>query len=147
MQMLLRKLLVTTILVCVVSCTPAELVMKAAGSALGSGSSSGTSVNANAQIGAENEQSVTLGTRQDNGDVKLGTTNNNGSFEISQGKTNKVNSESVGTVVVNETDWQLIVILILFGLLGWMLPTPTVMWNSFTSLFKKKKRTRRRSNG
>ena len=140
------KFLTPTLFVALVSCTPADLVMKAAGSVLGSGSSSGTSVNANAQIGAENEQSVTLGTRQDNGDVKLGTTNNNGSFEISQGKTNKVNSESVGTVVVNETNWQLIVIITLFALVGWMLPTPTVMWSSFTSLFKKKKRTRRRSS-
>lgn len=135
----MRRLLVSTILVGVVSCTPAELVMKAAGSALGSGSSSGTSVNANAQIGAENEQSVTLGTRQDNGDVKLGTTNNNGSFEISQGKTNKVNSESVGTVVVNETNWELMMVLVLLGLLGWMLPTPTVMWNSFIKLVSKRK--------
>jgi hypothetical protein len=140
------KFLTAILFVFLVSCSPADLAMKAAGSVLGSGSSSGTSVNANAQIGAENEQSATLGTRQDNGDVKLGTTNNNGSFEISQGKTNKVNSESVGTVVVNETNWQLIVILTLFALVGWMLPTPTVMWSSFTSLFKKKKRTRRRSS-
>ena len=133
------KFLTTTLFVALVSCTPADLVMKAAGSVLGSGSSSGTSVNANAQIGAENEQSVTLGTRQDNGDVKLGTTNNNGSFEISQGKTNKVNSESVGTVVVNETNWEIMMILVLLGLLGWMLPTPTVMWNSLIKLVSKRK--------
>lgn len=144
----MRKLLASLLIGSIVACTPAELLMEAAGSVLGSGGGGGggTSVKANAQIGAENEQSVTLGSREDNGDVKLGTTNNNGSFEISQGKTNKVNSESVGTVVVNETDWQLITILTLFGLLGWMLPTPTVMWNSFTNLFKKKKKTRRRKN-
>ena len=133
------RFLTTILFVFLVSCSPADLVMKAAGSVLGSGSSSGTSVNANAQIGAENEQSVTLGTRKDNGDVKLGTTNNNGSFEISQGKTNKVNSESVGTVVVNETNWEIMMILVLLGLLGWMLPTPTVMWNSLIKLVSKRK--------
>jgi len=40
------KFLTAILFVFLVSCSPADLVMKAAGSVLGSGSSSGTSVNA-----------------------------------------------------------------------------------------------------
>jgi hypothetical protein len=54
-----------------VSCTPLDIATKALGS-LGGSSNSGTAVDVNAQIGAENEQSITVGERTDAGDVKLG---------------------------------------------------------------------------
>ena len=65
-----------------VSCTPLDIATKALGS-LGGSSNSGTAVDVNAQIGAENEQSITVGERTDAGDVKLG--DNTGSVKVTQG--------------------------------------------------------------
>jgi hypothetical protein len=119
-----------------VSCTPLDIATKALGS-LGGSSNSGTAVDVNAQIGAENEQSITVGERTDAGDVKLG--DNTGSVKVTQGETNKVQSDTIGSVTVNETDTLLIILLGAFGLIGWMLPTPTQMFSGFSGLFKRTK--------
>tara|TARA_R110000868_G_scaffold232699_1_gene486262 strand:+ start:340 stop:747 length:408 start_codon:yes stop_codon:yes gene_type:complete len=122
----------------IASCTPLDLATKALGS-LGGSSNSGTAVDVNAQIGAENEQSVTVGTRTDAGDVKLG--DNTGSVKVSQGETNKVQSETIGSVTVNETNATLIILLVAFGVIGWMLPTPSQIFRGFIGLFKRTKKT------
>ena len=122
--------------VIVVSCTPLDIATKALGS-LGGSSNSGTAVDVNAQIGAENEQSITVGERTDAGDVKLG--DNTGSVKVTQGETNKVQSDTIGSVTVNETDTRLIILLGAFGLIGWMLPTPTQIFRGFIGLFKRTK--------
>jgi hypothetical protein len=119
-----------------VSCTPLDIATKALGS-LGGSSNSGTAVDVNAQIGAENEQSITVGERTDAGDVKLG--DNTGSVKVTQGETNKVQSGTIGSVTVNETDTLLIILLGAFGLIGWMLPTPTQIFRGFIGLFKRTK--------
>jgi hypothetical protein len=119
-----------------VSCTPLDIATKALGS-LGGSSNSGTAVDVNAQIGAENEQSITVGKRTDAGDVKLG--DNTGSVKVTQGETNKVQSDTIGSVTVNETDTLLIILLGAFGLIGWMLPTPTQIFRGFIGLFKRTK--------
>ena len=119
-----------------VSCTPLDIANKALGS-LGGSSNSGTAVDVNAQIGAENEQSITVGERSDAGDVKLG--DNTGSVKVTQGETNKVQSDTIGSVTVNETDTLLIILLGTFGLIGWMLPTPTQIFRGFIGLFKRTK--------
>ena len=119
-----------------VSCTPLDIATKALGS-LGGSSNSGTAVDVNAQIGAENEQSITVGKRTDAGDVKLG--DNTGSVKVTQGETNKVQSDTIGSVTVNETDTLLIILLGAFGLVGWMLPTPTQIFRGFIGLFKRTK--------
>ena len=121
-----------------VSCTPLDIATKALGS-LGGSSNSGTAVDVNAQIGAENEQSITVGERTDAGDVKLG--DNTGSVKVTQGETNKVQSDTIGSVTVNETDTLLIILLGTFGLIGWMLPTPTQIFRGFIGLFKRTKKT------
>ena len=119
-----------------VSCTPLDIATKALGS-LGGSSNSGTAVDVNAQIGAENEQSITVGERTDAGDVKLG--DNTGSVKVTQCETNKVQSDTIGSVTVNETDTLLIILLGAFGLIGWMLPTPTQIFRGFIGLFKRTK--------
>jgi hypothetical protein len=133
MSRLIPLLLFTSI----ASCTPLDIATKALGS-LGGSSNSGTAVDVNAQIGAENEQSVTVGTRTDAGDVKLG--DNTGSVKVSQGETNKVQSGTIGSVTVNETNTTLIILLVAFGVIGWMLPTPTQIIAAFTGLFKRTKK-------
>ena len=123
-----------------VSCTPLDIATKALGSLGGSsnlGSASGTAVDVNAQIGTENEQSITVGERTDAGDVKLG--DNTGSVKVTQGETNKVQSDTIGSVTINETDTLLIILLGTFGLIGWMLPTPTQIFRGFIGLFKRTK--------
>ena len=134
MSRLIPLLLFTSI----ASCTPLDIATKALGS-LGGSSNSGTAVDVNAQIGAENEQSVTVGTRTDAGDVKLG--DNTGSVKVSQGETNKVQSETIGSVTVNETNATLIILLVAFGVIGWMLPTPSQIFRGFIGLFKRTKKT------
>ena len=121
------------------SCTPLDIATKALGS-LGGSSNSGTAVDVNAQVGAENEQSITVGQRTDAGDVKLG--DNTGSVKVAQGETNKVQSDSIGSVTVNETDLRLIILLGAFALIGWMLPTPTQIYRGFIGLFKRTKKKR-----
>jgi hypothetical protein len=133
MSRLIPLLLFTSI----ASCTPLDIATKALGS-LGGSSNSGTAVDVNAQIGAENEQSVTVGTRTDAGDVKLG--DSTGSVKVSQGETNKVQSGTIGSVTVNETNTTLIILLVAFGVIGWMLPTPTQIIAAFTGLFKRTKK-------
>lgn len=133
----MSKFIPLLLLVGIASCTPLDLATKALGG-LGGSSNSGTAVDVNAQVGAENEQSITVGTRIDAGDVKLG--DNTGSVKISQGETNKVQSGTIGSVTVNETNITLLVLLMAFGVIGWMLPTPTQIFRGFIGLFKRTKK-------
>jgi hypothetical protein len=82
--------------------------------------SSGPSVNANAQLGKENRQTLTFGSVE----------------EVRGNKEERVvQADKVETVVVNEMPAWVILLLIL----GWLMPSPQEMVRGFYSLFTSKK--------
>lgn len=83
---------------------------------------SGPSVQANAQVGKENRQTISLGKIE----------------EIKGDKNERVvEASSVGVVNVTSTDNKLILLLMLFGLIGWLLPSPSEMGRQILKWFKK----------
>jgi hypothetical protein len=119
-----------------------------ASSALGgSPSGTGTSVDAKVQIGRENEQAVVLGTKSDTGDLSFGALEISGSLQVSQGTSQKYVSDKVESVVINESNDLLIVLLAVAGAIGWMLPTPSQLIGSALALVRRRKEPKDLSNG
>jgi hypothetical protein len=88
---------------------------------------SGGGVNSNAQVGKENTQQV-VGSQIET------TTNVQGNQTNSQ-----VSGSKIGDVQINEVPlW-----IILLAILGWMLPTPTNMWNGFVKALPWNRRKRK----
>lgn len=82
---------------------------------------SGPSVNANAQLGKENRQTLTFGT-----------------LEEVRGDRKTVEAQQVGSVSVTNTDNGLVILLVVIGLLGWILPSPGEMGRIIRSWFRRK---------
>jgi len=109
----MRWPLYLVVVIALSSCSPSDI----ASAALGAATGGGPKVNANAQVGAENNQAITVGIADRvTGDK---TTNNE-----------TVKADSVETVVVNEIGFQYLLLL----LLGWILPTPSQMADNIRKL-------------
>jgi hypothetical protein len=92
----------------------------------------GTNVAANTQIGRTNTQ--TLGTTN-NTDAGIKTGGDVGNINQDFDSGNKVATERVENLTINEIPVWVILLLIL----GWLLPTPTQIGQSFLGLFRKRK--------
>mgnify|MGYP001591892927 CR=1 FL=1 len=97
----------------------------------------GPNVAANTQIGKENEQVVGVNNDYGNNSVTVAASTRpqaRPSIDQVQAQDNVVQADGVETVVVNEVP----VWIVLVALLGWVLPTPSQIGNSFVSLFRRK---------
>jgi len=92
----------------------------------------GTNVAANTQIGRTNSQ--TLGTTN-NTDAGIRTDGNVDSINQDFDSGNKVATDRVDNLTINEIPVWVILLLIL----GWLLPTPTQIGQGILSLFHRKK--------
>lgn len=92
----------------------------------------GTNVAANTQIGKTNTQ--TLGTTN-NTDAGIKTTGDVETINQDFDSGNKVATDRVDNLTINEIPVWVILLLIL----GWLLPTPTQIGQGFLSLFRRKK--------
>ena len=92
----------------------------------------GTNVAANTQIGKTNTQ--TLGTTN-NTDAGIKTDGDVGNINQDFDSGNKVATERVENLTINEIPVWVILLLVL----GWLLPTPTQIGQSFLGLFRKRK--------
>lgn len=92
----------------------------------------GPNIAANTQVGKTNSQ--TVGTTQ-NLEQRLENVNANRVRQSND--TNRVQADSVETVVVNEIPAWIVISLFLIGLLGWLLPTPQQIGHWFINLFKR----------
>ncbi len=119
-----RLLLLLLVLSSTASCgtSPLGLVTSLAGG--------GTNVAANTQVGKTNSQ--TIGTTN-NTEQKLEFDTAGRVFQSTDN--NRVKTESVGNVTVNETNPWVILLLVL----GWLLPSPNEIGRSIRSLFSRKK--------
>lgn len=88
----------------------------------------GTNVAANTQVGKTNNQTVgtTKNTEQDITVTKLDGTVKQSNDE------NKVNTDIVENLNINETNMWIILLLIL----GWLMPSPHEIWNGFLRLIR-----------
>jgi len=82
------------------------------------GSGSGTNVAANTQLGKTNNQTIKVETLE-------------GTVEQSNDK-NKVNTDSVENININEIPPWVLLLLIL----GWLLPSPTEIWRGFLQMIR-----------
>lgn len=92
----------------------------------------GTNVAANTQIGKTNTQ--TLGTTN-NTDAGIKTDGDVGNINQDFDSGNKVATERVENLTINEIPVWVILVLVL----GWLLPTPTQIGQSFLDLFRKRR--------
>jgi hypothetical protein len=92
----------------------------------------GTNVAANTQIGRTNSQ--TLGTTN-NTDAGIRTDGNVNSINQDFDSGNKVATDKVENLTINEIPVWVILLLIL----GWLLPTPTQIGQGILNLFTRKK--------
>ena len=92
----------------------------------------GTNVAANTQIGKTNTQ--TLGTTN-NTDAGIKAAGDVGNINQDFDSGNKVATERVENLTINEIPVWVILLLVL----GWLLPTPTQISQSFLGLFRKRK--------
>ena len=103
---------------------------------------SGTSVNANAQVGKENTQQVVA--NQQNTKIEGENVN------VSQKETDtSINTSKVDSLVQNNTNVPMWYLLLL--VLGWLLPSPQEIWAGFVSsmerlLYGKKPKSRKTKN-
>jgi hypothetical protein len=120
----LRLSLLLLVLTSIASCgvSPLGIVKKLTGG--------GTNVAANTQLGKTNTQ--TIGTTN-NTEQKLKFNHADRVFQTSDN--NKIKTETVENVTVNETNPWLILLLVL----GWLLPSPNEIGRSIRSLFSRKK--------
>lgn len=116
-----RLLLLLLVLTSIASCGTSPLGLLTGG---------GTNVAANTQIGKTNSQ--TIGTTN-NTEQKLEFDTAGRVFQSTDN--NRVKTESVENVTVNETNPWVILLLVL----GWLLPSPNEIGRSIRSLFSRKK--------
>jgi len=93
-----------------------------------SGGGSGTNVAANTQLGKTNNQTIGASESTDQ-TIKVETLE--GTVEQSNDK-NKVNTESVENININEIPPWVLLLLIL----GWLLPSPNEIWGGFLRMIR-----------
>lgn len=93
----------------------------------------GTNVAANTQIGRTNTQ--TVGTTN-NTDAGIKTSGNVESITQDFDSGNKVSTEQIDNLTINEVPIWVILLL----LLGWLLPTPTQIGEAFVEAFRRWRR-------
>jgi hypothetical protein len=120
MNKLIKVLLIAGSLL-LVSCSPLSWIPSFGGS-------SGTNVAANTQLGKTNNQTIgnskstdqTLKVEAISGDVKQSNDEN------------KVNTEKVDSITINEIDPWILLLLVL----GWLLPSPQEIWGGFLRMIR-----------
>ena len=118
-----RMSLLLLVLMLTVSCSKGPLSLLTGG---------GTNVAANTQAGKTNSQ--TIGTTNNIAPTVSVRPNARVDTIDQSNSTSKVATETVETVVINEVPAWVILILVI----GWLLPTPNQIANSFLNLFRRK---------